>query len=484
MPLLLFKKYFTLGYLSIVKRSWAVLSKIDSSLPTLMGYLEQTALFITIFIIFYKSLTNLSTQLRLIILNLLHVDSYLLRVHRNANQIDQATSKVVRKFFTFVSVLEKRPVGKDLHTKVSLTSWTVMGYLEQTALFITIFIIFYKSLTNLSTQLRLIILNLLHVDSYLLRVHRNADQIDQATSKVVRKFFTFVSVYLVSNCLFFIYKAKASPQKYWITVVVYMQYFLVFIIVLEYYTVLKLIQSRLVLLNEAIEKLLYYRTVNMDATQQFYYTVLKLIQSRLVLLNEAIEKLLYYRTVNNMDATQQFHMDHRSHVSQLIEIKGQMEVLHQVYFDMVDNCTNMNQNFALLLLFIITTTFLGTTTLVFVMSNIILASLKGSEIGAIIFYLSYWLGIRCFVLIVIVTSSVDTSSEASKARRLAHRLLIEDNLPEILDDVTLFANRLHSRKVQFTACGFFPLDFTLLYNIIGATTTYWIILIQFQLQTT
>ncbi|KAI5709468.1 hypothetical protein M8J76_016845 [Diaphorina citri] len=333
-------------------------------------------------------------------------------------------------------------------SKIDSSLPTLMGYLEQTALFITIFIIFYKSLTNLSTQLRLIILNLLHVDSYLLRVHRNADQIDQATSKVVRKFFTFVSVYLVSNCLFFIYKAKASPQKYWITVVVYMQYFLVFIIVLE------------------------------------YYTVLKLIQSRLVLLNEAIEKLLYYRTVNNMDATQQFHMDHRSHVSQLIEIKGQMEVLHQVYFDMVDNCTNMNQNFALLLLFIITTTFLGTTTLVFVMSNIILASLKGSEIGTIIFYLSYWLGIRCFVLIVIVTSSVDTSSEASKARRLAHRLLIEDNLPEILDDVTLFANRLHSRKVQFTACGFFPLDFTLLYNIIGATTTYWIILIQFQLQTT
>ncbi|KAI5750966.1 hypothetical protein M8J77_002954 [Diaphorina citri] len=333
-------------------------------------------------------------------------------------------------------------------SKIDSSLPTLMGYLEQTALFITIFIIFYKSLTNLSTQLRLIILNLLHVDSYLLRVRRNADQIDQATSKVVRKFFTFVSVYLVSNCLFFIYKAKASPQKYWITVVVYMQYFLVFIIVLE------------------------------------YYTVLKLIQSRLVLLNEAIEKLLYYRTVNNMDATQQFHMDHRSHVSQLIEIKGQMEVLHQVYFDMVDNCTNMNQNFALLLLFIITTTFLGTTTLVFVMSNIILASLKGSEIGTIIFYLSYWLGIRCFVLIVIVTSSVDTSSEASKARRLAHRLLIEDNLPEILDDVTLFANRLHSRKVQFTACGFFPLDFTLLYNIIGATTTYWIILIQFQLQTT
>lgn len=91
-------------YLSIVKRSWAVLSKIDSTLPTLMGYLEQTALFLTIFIIFYKSLTNLSTQLRKIMLNLLHVDSYLLRVLGNADPINHVTRLVIRKFFTYVSV--------------------------------------------------------------------------------------------------------------------------------------------------------------------------------------------------------------------------------------------------------------------------------------------------------------------------------------------------------------------------------------------
>lgn len=91
-------------YLSIVKRSWAVLSKIDSTLPTLMGYLEQIALFLTIFIIFYKSLTNLSTQLRKIMLNLLHVDSYLLRVLGNADPINHVTRLVIRKFFTYVSV--------------------------------------------------------------------------------------------------------------------------------------------------------------------------------------------------------------------------------------------------------------------------------------------------------------------------------------------------------------------------------------------
>ncbi|KAJ9600499.1 hypothetical protein L9F63_009269 [Diploptera punctata] len=44
-----------------------------------------------------------------------------------------------------------------------------------------------------------------------------------------------------------------------------------------------------------------------------------------------------------------------------------------------------------------------------------------------------------------------------------------------------FSLQLLHRKVQFTACGFFPLDFTLLYSIVGAVTTYLVILIQFQL---
>ncbi|KAJ9599140.1 hypothetical protein L9F63_010408, partial [Diploptera punctata] len=50
-----------------------------------------------------------------------------------------------------------------------------------------------------------------------------------------------------------------------------------------------------------------------------------------------------------------------------------------------------------------------------------------------------------------------------------------------MGELQLFSLQLLHRKVQFTACGFFPLDFTLLYSIIGAVTTYLVILIQFHL---
>jgi hypothetical protein len=40
---------------------------------------------------------------------------------------------------------------------------------------------------------------------------------------------------------------------------------------------------------------------------------------------------------------------------------------------------------------------------------------------------------------------------------------------------------LHTRdQIDFTACGLFPLDMTLLHSVVAAVTTYIIILVQFQ----
>jgi gustatory receptor len=45
----------------------------------------------------------------------------------------------------------------------------------------------------------------------------------------------------------------------------------------------------------------------------------------------------------------------------------------------------------------------------------------------------------------------------------------------------LFSQQLlHSRdQMDFTACGLFPLDMSLLHSVVGAVTTYIIILLQF-----
>nr|CAD7407525.1 unnamed protein product [Timema poppensis] len=45
-------------------------------------------------------------------------------------------------------------------------------------------------------------------------------------------------------------------------------------------------------------------------------------------------------------------------------------------------------------------------------------------------------------------------------------------VPNAREQLMIFSQQLLNRKVQFTACGFFVLDRTLLYSIVGAVTTY------------
>ncbi|KAJ9599139.1 hypothetical protein L9F63_010407, partial [Diploptera punctata] len=84
-------------------------------------------------------------------------------------------------------------------------------------------------------------------------------------------------------------------------------------------------------------------------------------------------------------------------------------------------------------------------------------------------------------LVIILHQCSSTSYEANRTAILVHKLLNKTEDPEVREELQLFSLQLLHRKVQFTACGFFPLDFTLLYSIIGAVTTYLVILIQFQL---
>ncbi|KAJ9599108.1 hypothetical protein L9F63_010376 [Diploptera punctata] len=80
-----------------------------------------------------------------------------------------------------------------------------------------------------------------------------------------------------------------------------------------------------------------------------------------------------------------------------------------------------------------------------------------------------------------IVACTTTSNEANRTAILVHKLINKTRDPLIREELELFSLQLLHRKVQFTACGFFPLDFTLLYSIVGAVTTYLIILIQFQL---
>jgi hypothetical protein len=81
--------------------------------------------------------------------------------------------------------------------------------------------------------------------------------------------------------------------------------------------------------------------------------------------------------------------------------------------------------------------------------------------------------------LAITASCFGASDEARRSRIVVHKLLLRQRLrAETLAELQLFSSQLTSNKVEFTAAGFFTVNLSLVYSMVGAATTYIIILIQ------
>ncbi|XP_045482799.1 putative gustatory receptor 28b [Harmonia axyridis] len=69
-----------------------------------------------------------------------------------------------------------------------------------------------------------------------------------------------------------------------------------------------------------------------------------------------------------------------------------------------------------------------------------------------------------------------TVREAKKSGLLIHQIESDDF--DIRDEIEMFSLQISNETIEFTAAGFFPIDYSLLFSIIGGVTTYIIILIQ------
>nr|CAD7201536.1 unnamed protein product [Timema douglasi] len=71
--------------------------------------------------------------------------------------------------------------------------------------------------------------------------------------------------------------------------------------------------------------------------------------------------------------------------------------------------------------------------------------------------------------------------KANNTSVIVHELMRRTKDKSLQQELGLFSLQLLHSQVKFTACGLFNLDYSLLHSLIGASTIYLIILIQFQL---
>jgi hypothetical protein len=90
-----------------------------------------------------------------------------------------------------------------------------------------------------------------------------------------------------------------------------------------------------------------------------------------------------------------------------------------------------------------------------------------------------WGTINLTKVTAITASCHGASQKARQTAVLVHNLLLVRPLhPGVKAELQVFSQQLLHRKLEFNVCGLFPIDFTLLYSLAGAVTTYFIILLQ------
>lgn len=91
-----------------------------------------------------------------------------------------------------------------------------------------------------------------------------------------------------------------------------------------------------------------------------------------------------------------------------------------------------------------------------------------------------WAAVNLSKLVAVTVSCHGASKQANHTAVLVHKLLVvQSAYPEITAELQHFSQQLLHRKLRFSACGFFSIDFTLLYSMAGSVTTYLVILLQY-----
>ncbi|KAI5724911.1 hypothetical protein M8J77_008654 [Diaphorina citri] len=84
-------------------------------------------------------------------------------------------------------------------------------------------------------------------------------------------------------------------------------------------------------------------------------------------------------------------------------------------------------------------------------------------------------------LMCIIAACSNARTQADKILHLGRKVVVEDRCPELSYELSFLLGILEEDRVELTAHDFFSIDYSLFVSFIGAATTYWVIMMQFQL---
>ncbi|XP_008195702.2 putative gustatory receptor 28b [Tribolium castaneum] len=192
--------------------------------------------------------------------------------------------------------------------------------------------------------------------------------------------------------------------------------------------------------------------------------LVKMLKIRFVILNKQINNLIEYFQKNKIGP---------------VETKGtnkQLNTLNKIcalHHHLSKLVKLFNETFGIVLLLMFGVSFVVIVITIFFFT----ANVQAGELY-FMSLLNPILSNVTFVIDVVYVCDVcySTIEEANKAGELIHKIDTEDH--DIRDEIEMFSLQIANEQVEFNAAGFFAINYTLVFSILGGVTTYIIILIQ------
>ncbi|KAL1465059.1 hypothetical protein WDU94_004654 [Cyamophila willieti] len=143
-------------------------------------------------------------------------------------------------------------------------------------------------------------------------------------------------------------------------------------------------------------------------------------------------------------------------------IRGELSTLACVHNDLCDICLLLNKYFSVQILLVVACHFLSIS------------------VAAYSFLSSLGVFFQSETVTIVQTMSLVLHTMLWVCQRFAILILTAQATIRAQTSLELFTSNVEQHEVEFFACGFFPIDYSMIYMIIGAATTYWVILVQLQ----
>ncbi|XP_063233977.1 putative gustatory receptor 28b isoform X2 [Bacillus rossius redtenbacheri] len=208
----------------------------------------------------------------------------------------------------------------------------------------------------------------------------------------------------------------------------------------------------------------YYFSVMFIMQLQFINLVLKLYESYSS-INFVLEMLRRrggqpYIPILDTEQMQAARGKHPLH-----DPAGTVRQLRKLHCTLCDLLETLNSTYSIQILVCATQHFIGIT---FNIYSIVVHTIGDQEnVAANLAWnvtTSFWLVCDSLIILGVASSCCITAQQANSTSSIVHKLLNEECEVRTKEELQLFSMQLLHRRIQFTACGFFDLDYTFIHS--------------------